>query len=117
MTKLTDLSKVGSNLVDVDAIIASVENIISIRVGELPFNRSFGTRLEDYLFNQITFSNSRIVLSEVISSISRWEKRVEISSKTTVTPDVDNRSYKVNLVLEISGLENSISLVKTLTKK
>lgn len=115
--KYSDLSLSGKNLTDIESVIASIDNILKTRIGERPFNRDFGSRLEDYLFEPYTFSVSRLILSEIISSINKWEKRAEISAGTNVFMDPDSRIYKVILNIKIKGFEEVVQINKTLEPK
>lgn len=116
-SKYADISKVGDNLVDIDAIIDSIDNIIKTRVGERPFNRDFGSKIEDYLFKPLSFSIGRLILSELIACISRWEKRVEVIALSNVTLRPDTRSYEVILQLTIKGLNQNVELRRNLIAK
>lgn len=115
--RYSDISKTGPNLVNIDAIYESIDNIISTRIGERPFNRDFGSRIEDYLFRPLTFSVSRLILSELISSITKWEKRVQVLSKSEVTINYDTRTYDVVLSLRVVGLDTEVEMSRTLKPK
>jgi phage baseplate assembly protein W len=115
--KNLDIAKTGNNLVDVDAIMDSIWNIISILVGEVPFNRSLGSRVEYYLFQPLSFSNSKIILSEIVSTISRHETRVNLLPDTNVVADYDNRKYEIVLNYEIIGLETPFTTKKSISLK
>lgn len=115
--KYSDISLSGKNLSDIDSVMASIDNILKTRIGERPFNRDFGSRLEDYLFEPYTFSVSRLILSEIISSINKWEKRAEITAGTNVTMNPNSRIYEVVLNVKIKGFEGVIQINRTLEPK
>lgn len=115
--KYSDISLSGKNLSDIDSVVASIDNILKTRIGERPFNRDFGSRLEDYLFEPYTFSVSRLILSEIISSINKWEKRAEITAGTNVIMNPDSRIYEVVLNVKIKGFEEVIQINRTLEPK
>lgn len=115
--KFADISKTGRNLANVDAIIDSVRNILFTRVGEVPFNREFGSFLENYLFDEFSFSTSRSILAEVTNSISRWEPRVSVAPETEVVMDQDKREYRLFLALKIEGFTDEIFIEETLKPK
>lgn len=115
--RYSDISKTGPNLVNIDAIYESINNIISTRIGERPFNRDFGSRIEDYLFRPLSFSVSRLILSELISSITKWEKRVQVLPKSEVTINYDTRKYEVVLSLRVVGLDTEVEMSRTLKPK
>lgn len=109
-TKYSDISRSGGNLVDVTAVIDAVRNILLTRVGEHPFNREFGSYIEDYLFEPFSFSTSRMILSEVIASVSRWEKRVTIIPDSDVQLDLSSRKYHLKLYVEVQGFSDVIPI-------
>lgn len=115
--KYSDISKTGNNLKDIDSVLESIDNILSTRIGERPFLREFGSRIEDLLFHPMTFSTSRLILSELIASISKWDKRVTILPSTTVTMDPDNRRYNILLNIQIKGLNTPMEISKSLLVK
>lgn len=110
--KYADLSKKGPNLVDISALRDSILNIINTRVGSIPFFRSFGSKLDDMLFMPYTFSVSRIILSDLVSSINKWDNRVVISPKTNVELLKDQRIYRINLWIEVPGIESDILVLE-----
>lgn len=106
--KYGDLSQVGANLKNQSAPIQAVVNILNTRIGEDPFNRLFGCRIEDYLFEPFSFSISRLILSDAVASILRWESRVTILPETDVFMDMDTRTYAFTLYMTVSGFEGVI---------
>ena len=115
--KYSDLSLKGKSLQNIDSVVQAIDNIIHTRVGERLFNRDFGSRIEDYLFEPFTFAVSRMIYSELISSINRWEKRVEILSETEVNLNPDTRSYEITLFIKIKGFSDTIIHDKSLKAK
>jgi len=115
--KYSDMSLSGPNIKEYDSVLASINNILSTRVGERLNNRKFGCRLEDYLFEPFSFTVSKLILSEVVYAISTWEKRVTILPDSNVIPDYDNRSYKLILLLDIKSLDGVYTLSKTFNSK
>jgi phage baseplate assembly protein W len=118
MPKYSDLSLNSSiKPLDENAVIAAVRNILFIRIGERFFNRSFGSEIENLLFEPISFVTSRFILSEIVSSISKWDSRVEVMPESTVVADALNRRYNVTLYLQIKGLSKQISYSEVLIQK
>jgi len=103
--KYADMSLSGSNLINADSVLASINNILSTRVGERLHNRKFGSRLEDFLFEPFSFTVSKLIMAEISYAISTWEPRATIEPSSSVTPDYDNRAYNVNLIISIKGLQ------------
>ncbi|BES79821.1 hypothetical protein YerA41_178c [Yersinia phage YerA41] len=111
--KYSDISKTGPNLVDLDSVRDAIRNIIYTRKGERGFLRDFGSRIEDYLFSPFSYSMSRAILSELVSSISKWEKRVDVTATTSVTPNFDSRKYEVSVYIKVVGLDSEINIYNT----
>lgn len=115
--KFSDISKTGPNLTNVDSVVNAIENIINTRIGERIFNRQFGSRIEDYLHEPFSFAMGRLILSELMSSILKWEKRVTISPSTDVNANPDTRKYEVTLYIEIEGFSDPVLIEEEFTPK
>lgn len=63
---------------DIDVINRSIELILSTSYGERLFNPTFGSNLQNRLFEGLTEANCENILDEVISDIKRWENRIII---------------------------------------
>lgn len=104
--KYADLALKGRNPTNIEAVMNGIRTILHTRVGERMFDRRFGSRIEDYLFEPYTFVTSRLILSEILSSITRNDNRVEvIASDTKVIMNPDKRQYEVVIAIKIKGLD------------
>jgi phage baseplate assembly protein W len=77
-----DVSKLPSERGDVtnlQEITQSIENILMTIPGERLHLPEFGSELQSYLFRGLTVSTAESLLSSIITSIQRWEKRVTIN--------------------------------------
>ena len=73
---------------DEDAIKRSVRNIVFTILGEKPFNPTFGSVMNDALFELSTSLNEIRISDEITSSLNRFEPRISnIVVNTTVQPD------------------------------
>ena len=63
---------------DVNSIRQSLINIILTIPGEKPFNRGFGTRIEDSLFDNFDYTDSISTQMEIRKTVEAYEPRVEI---------------------------------------
>ncbi len=117
--KHADLSKTGSNLENLNAVVDAVLNIVNTRVSTIPFRRDFGTRIEDYLFYPYLESTANLILSELVSSITKFEKRVTILSDSNVelSRDPSTRKYEVFLNIEVDGFPDPVLVRETLEPK
>ena len=71
-----------------DAIKRSVRNIIFTILGEKPFDPTFGSVMNDSLFELSTSLNEIRISDEITSSLNRFEPRISnIVVTTTVQPD------------------------------
>ena len=82
---------------DEDAIKRSVKNIIFTILGEKPFDPTFGSVINDSLFDLSTNLSDIRIQDEITSSLNRFEPRISnIIVKSTVTPD----SHELNCTVQ-----------------
>ena len=88
---------------DEDAIKRSVKNIIFTILGEKPFEPSFGSIINDALFDLDTNLNSIRIQDEITSSLTRFEPRIDnIIVTVSVVPDTNEMNCTVQY--DIVGL-------------
>ena len=88
---------------DEDAIKRSVRNIIFTILGEKPFEPSFGSVINDALFDLDTNLNEIRIQDEITSSLNRFEPRIDnIIVTVTVVPDTNEMNCTVQY--DIVGL-------------
>ena len=88
---------------DEDAIKRSVRNIIFTILGEKPFEPSFGSIINDALFDLDTNLNSIRIQDEITSSLNRFEPRIDnIIVTVSVVPDTNEMNCTVQY--DIVGL-------------
>ena len=88
---------------DEDAIKRSVKNIIFTILGEKPFEPTFGSVINDALFDLDTNLNSIRIQDEITSSLNRFEPRIDnIIVTVTVVPDTNEMNCTVQY--DIVGL-------------
>ena len=81
---------------NLDAIEESIDNILTIRPGELLFNRAFGSSIHGLLFEPITPFTALLLKNEVVESIERNESRISlIKDLVRVVPVVEQNTYIV----------------------
>lgn len=91
---------------NVEAIRQSVENILFVRIGEMPFLRNFGSEIESLLYETINEITAQKIYHYMINAIDKWEPRISINnSRSNVIPDKLNYSYEVQIVYSIVGFE------------
>jgi phage baseplate assembly protein W len=73
---------------DEDAIKRSVRNIVFTILGEKPFNPTFGSVMNDALFELNTSLNEIRISDEITSSLNRFEPRItNVVTTASVYPD------------------------------
>lgn len=80
----------GKELFDEDVLDQSIEMILGTKRGERLFNRSFGTGLFLYLFENINENIGERILEDILNSIKRFEDRILVDTnnvKLDVYPD------------------------------
>ena len=82
---------------DEDAIKRSVRNIVFTILGEKPFNPTFGSVMNDALFELSTSLNEIRISDEITSSLNRFEPRItNVVTTASVYPD----SNELNCVVQ-----------------
>jgi phage baseplate assembly protein W len=90
---------------DIDVINQSIELIVGTNPGERIFNISFGSGLQQYLFENISESVGEAILDLVIESIKRWEDRILIQeSDCRLLVEADNNEITLTIPYIIKKL-------------
>ena len=90
-----------------NAIARSLKNIVFTLPGEKFFNPEFGSRITGSLFENINDVTASIIVDEIISSIERFEPRVELLQPDGVRafPNYDNNTFDVIIGYTIIGTD------------
>ena len=90
-----------------NAIARSLKNIVFTLPGEKFFNPEFGSRITASLFENINDVTASIIVDEIISSIERFEPRVQLLKPDGVRafPNFDNNTFDVLIGYEIIGAD------------
>lgn len=99
-------------------IVQSIKNIVLTRVGERPFDNTFGTRVIDLLFDHPTFAELAFLQSDIKSILTSLEPRIIVDSVTIDYPYTaeDNVDIKINISYYLNnGEKNSNKQVVVLT--
>lgn len=95
--------------INIQSVIDSIKNILSTTPGERLNNPTFGSNLENYLFQPIDEVTAFGILTHIVYSINRWDDRVLIDmASSVVTPYPDDNKYDVSLVCSIKGFEKEL---------
>ena len=90
-----------------NAIARSLKNIVFTLPGEKFFNPDFGSRITASLFENINDVTASIIVDEIISSVERFEPRVQLLKPDGVKafPNFDNITLDVLIGYEIIGAD------------
>jgi phage baseplate assembly protein W len=100
-------------LTDERAINNSLRNIMLISPLEVPFNRNFGSRIRDHLFDVVDFGTAGLLDAEIRRSVNFNEPRVKIVD-LIVTPAFDQNAFDVFLKYKIIGSEKTFQVEQVL---
>lgn len=92
---------------DVDVINQSIENIIFTVPGERVFMPDFGSPLVAVPFKNFNNVNGEQLLDNLISTILRWEKRININSnacRLIINPSQNSLGIKIAYSVKQDGL-------------
>ncbi len=107
LSKATDGDITRDN--DVDAIINSLNNIVSTMQGSRRFLPEFAQDLWSMLFEPLDEESARIIGERLLEAIITWEDRVEIT-KIDITPDFDQNLYNIRINFLIKPIEEETSI-------
>lgn len=80
------------------AILQSIENIVATEYRERLFMPSFGSPLTGFLFENVTQEKVAEIMTSLINTIERWEKRIVIIRKeVSVSVDVPSKTMDISL--------------------
>jgi len=87
-----------------DAIKRSVHNCILTILGEKPFQKGFGTIINDSLFELDTGLNYISIQQQITSCLKTYEPRIKIT-EVLVNTDGSNNAMSAQITYDIIGLE------------
>lgn len=93
-----------SVLRDERAINASLKNCVMVIVGEKPFNRDFGSQVNNLLFEMCDETTASELEEEVRRSIVYNEPRVDLKD-VTVNALPEQNEFQIEVMYTIVGLE------------
>jgi len=93
-----------AGLIDRDAVINSLKNILTTTPGEKLLNPLFGLDLRDYLFEVVSENKAFFLAQTIFSGITIQEPRISVDF-IEILADIDEMQYIINLDLSIPKLE------------
>lgn len=90
----------------IPVINESIRNILGTNIGTRLFNRRFGSKLSNLLFEPMGDLVSQYILMEIQQVLERYEPRVEISyAQSYVKPNYDSNAYQVQIIYRVVDSE------------
>lgn len=93
-----------AGLIDRDAVVNSLKNILTTTPGEKLLNPLFGLDLRDYLFEVVSENKAFFLAQTILNGIAIQEPRISVDF-IEVLADIDEMQYIINLDLSIPQLE------------
>ena len=84
------------------AVIRSVRYLLLTKKYERPFQSGIGSRLEQLLFEPVSFTTASSLKTEIEATLQNYEPRVTLA-QVTVDENPDNNSYSVGLLFFIGN--------------
>ena len=91
------------------AIIGALRKLILTNLYEKPFQPTFGSRIRNLLFEDISFITANMLQSEIQSVIQNFEPRVSVDAIRVEAQPEENR-YAVTLRFYINNLQNPVTI-------
>jgi phage baseplate assembly protein W len=84
------------------AVIRSLRYLLLTKNYERPFQSNFGSRIDQLLFEPMSFLTADNIKKEIEETINNFEPRVNLA-QVTVDEDPDNNAYSVSLLFFIAN--------------
>lgn len=97
-----------TEITDGNSLIQNIYSILLTRKGERMFNPSFGTTIEDRIFELGAEDSEISILQECISAISAYERRVKVDVSASSVEAVGDNGIRVNLAVVLPGNHHEI---------
>ena len=94
---------------DQQLIEESIYVILNTRKGEMPMNPSFGTSMDDNLFDALDTTVQGVLCQQLQSDINAWEPRVTVNSITCYTYE-EVRLFNIVLTINLTGQQFTTSV-------
>lgn len=95
-------------LTEEEEIAQSVRMILGTRPGERPYRPAFGTRLDQFAFENIDTTTCNLIRQEIVRSLQTWEPRIrDIEVRFTHQPEQGRLVAEVRYQLRTTGVAGS----------
>ena len=99
--KDTDNGRAADALdLQIQAIKKSINNNFNIKLGELPGEPEFGSRVHEYLFSQLDIGTRILFEEDMKNVLRRWEPRIRVTSIDLImNPDYNEIICNVKFII------------------
>ncbi len=80
----TDYRKSNSVVTDAAAINNAIKNILFTKKGSLPGKPTFGSRIDEIVFNQIDFLTIQMLETFIQEALDEWEPRIVVLNVSVI---------------------------------
>tara|TARA_R110000822_G_scaffold294164_2_gene416188 strand:+ start:218 stop:598 length:381 start_codon:yes stop_codon:yes gene_type:complete len=94
---------------DVNAVKQSIKNLLMTDKGERLFQPNIGTNIRQLLFENFTPQTTTLLKQFIAETIDNHEPRANLLD-VTVSPDDDNNSLIVSLIVEVINNQDPVTL-------
>lgn len=102
------ISKEPRLAVNIDAIIISLNNLLTTEKGERLNLPQYGLSLDDHIWDIVDDDTAWAIKNSLFYEITYWEPRVVMDiQKSTVTPLPEDKSFDITLVLSVKSVPDS----------
>lgn len=91
-------------LINQNAIIRSIRNLVETIPTERFFNPDLGSNVRSSLFEFVDFGTASIIREQILNTISNYEPRVN-DVQVEVVPSPDVNEFEVTVIFNIIGQE------------
>lgn len=89
-------------IINQNAIIRSIRNLVETIPGEKFFNPNFGSNVRSSLFEFVDYGTASVVEDQIRNVIRNYEPRVE-RVNVQVYPEPDTNNFEVTVIFDIIG--------------
>lgn len=103
---------VAKTVSNVDAVMASIDNILGTMQGERVMLPSFASTLRGVVFENLDDDTMEYVSDQIKRTIETWDKRVTVL-QTEIRKDPDRGFLQVTIVFQITLYQDTFTFTKT----
>lgn len=106
-----NINNLESDLIDTDAIKASVRNIILLEVGELLGMPEFGVKIRSMLFEQFNMFTSNSLQTMILHALYKYESRISsIDVRVVSEPSQHKIICSIGYTIDEINIQDNVSI-------